>query len=67
MIDNLPKLIADFIVTYSAIQCVCWPIIWGFRGEIEGGEFFLAGAIIVATIRFTEFYFRDYDTDALDI
>jgi hypothetical protein len=37
-----------------------------FRGEIWGSGAFLAGAIVISTVMFGEFYFRD-ETDALDI
>jgi hypothetical protein len=59
------RIIADFIVAYSAMQCVFQPIIAIFRGELWGPSVFLAGAIILATVLFVELYFRD-EADALD-
>jgi hypothetical protein len=72
MAYNLPKVpdgwrdIADGIVWYGVLQCVIQPIVMIFRGELWGSGAFLAGAIVISTAMFGEFYFRD-ETDALDI
>jgi hypothetical protein len=58
--------IADCLVWYGVFQCVIQPIVMIFRGELWGSGAFLAGAIVVATVMFGEFYFRN-EADALDI
>jgi len=53
------KHIADGLVGYGFVKCTLTPIIAIFRGELWGSGAFLAGAIVVTTVMFGEFYFRD--------
>lgn len=53
------KNIADGLVIGALLKCVIVPVSAIFNGDLWGPGAFLAGAIVVSTIMFGEFYFRE--------
>lgn len=53
------KIILDGYVIGALIQCVLKPLHLIFNAPLGSPGAFVAGAIIVATLLFGEFYFRD--------
>lgn len=53
------KILADGFVLGGVIRGVMLPLIAIFNGQLYGPGAFLAGAIIISTVIFGEFYFRE--------
>lgn len=56
------KQIADGITAYAVFSCIGTPLLAIFHGDTSGSGAFLAGSIIVSSIMFGEFYFRELDS-----